>query len=101
VGFPVVKYSRQYCGGRGLGVCFTQVKAGVICQRPFTLCADAGRHWAQGVDWQGAGLAASRFDEHTEQSQARAWGSCRYLLRLISIYLQREALFKAHDQLGI
>jgi len=74
----------QYLGGRSLGVCFAQVKAGVIShwdskgvQAPATRRifsvrtgrADAGRHWSQRVDGQGSGLAISAFDQQTEQAQ--------------------------------
>jgi len=37
--------------------------------------AEAGRHWAQRVDGEGAGFATSRLDQQTEQSQSGAWGS--------------------------
>jgi hypothetical protein len=88
-GLPTLLYSLQYLGGRSLGVCFAQVKAGVIChweskgvQAPATrrICsvrtgwADAGRHWSQGVDGQGAGLAISACDQQTEQAQFSACG---------------------------
>ena len=82
----------QDFGGRSLGVCFAQVKAGVIShwdskglQAPATRRilsvrtgrADAGRHWSQGVDGQGSGLAISAFDQQTEQSQ---FSACCWLL---------------------
>ena len=88
-GLPVFCTTLQYLGGRSLGVCFAQVKAGVIShwdskgvQAPATKRifsvrtgrADAGRHWSQGVDGQGSGLAISAFDQQTEQSQFNACG---------------------------
>src|SRR3990167_5170683 len=83
-GLPMFSTTLQYLGGRSLGVCLAQVKAGVIShweskgvQAPATRRifivrtgrADAGRHWSQGVDGQGSGLAISAFDQQTEQVQ--------------------------------
>ena len=82
-------------------MCFAQIKAGVARQMPFTLATDAGRHWSQGVDWQGADTTGARRDQHTEQSQFSAWGWCRYRLRLIGWHLAGEALFQAEDEFGV
>jgi hypothetical protein len=80
-------------------VCLAQIKAGVITHRKskgvqipsiramvriLPSWTDAGRHWSQGVDGQGSGLAISAFDQQTEQEQSGAWGWFVYLAGVIA-----------------
>src|SRR3989338_1240482 len=88
-GLPMFSTTLQYFGGRSLGLCFAQYKAGVISgshfkgiQTPATRpmlrmrprWTDAGRHWSQGVDGQGSGLGKPAFDQQREESQFNACG---------------------------
>lgn len=66
-----------------------------------TVKTRVGRHSVQGVNWETAGFASSRWDQQTEQSQSNACGWCRYLLGSIGGDLPFEALLKAEDQFGV